>query len=355
MNEMTSLQRVQAVMRGEVPDRLPVIPQNFLFCAFTAGYHIGQINRNPAKMADSHRVCQEKYGYDGCVIDVDDATMAEACGARVIYRDENVATVDEHHPILNDLRDIDNLHMPNPYKDGRIPLWLETTQRLMEKIGDHVFIMGRADQGPFSLLSLLRGTENFMMDLITEDEATIFHAMEWATRAHTAFAKAQLAAGAHASSMGDAYASPNLISPDMYVKFALPYEKKATEQLADTGKPYSVHICGNTSSIIKQMGSIGCQILEVDWQMDLGLARKLIDEKTILMGNVNPSDPLVLGTPEAVSDLVRKCIDATKGIRYIISSGCAMGENTKPENMEALIRSAKLYGTYERLMELQAQ
>ena len=104
MVEMTSLQRVQAVMAGQTPDRVPVIPQGFMFSAKTAGYDIGAINRSPAKMAESHRISQEKYGYDGCVVDVDDATLAEACGAKVIFREHDVASVDEHHPVLSDLR-----------------------------------------------------------------------------------------------------------------------------------------------------------------------------------------------------------------------------------------------------------
>lgn len=85
MKEMTSLERVQAVLNGQLPDRLPVVPQSFMFSALTGGYHIGQINRNPAKMAECHRISQEKYGYDGCVIDVDDATLAEAWRAKVHY------------------------------------------------------------------------------------------------------------------------------------------------------------------------------------------------------------------------------------------------------------------------------
>ena len=224
MAEMTSLQRVQAVLAGQMPDRLPVIPQGFLFSAKTAGYDIGAINRSPAKMAESHLLCLEKYGYDGCVVDVDDATLAEACGAKVIFRDRDVASVDEHAPVLTDLRDIDRLSLPDPLKDGRICDWLETTQRLVEAVGDRVFVMGRADQGPFSLLCLLRGTQELMMDLLTEEEEVVCHALEWTTQAHIRFAQAQLQAGAHATSMGDAYASSDLISPDMYRTFAWPYE-----------------------------------------------------------------------------------------------------------------------------------
>lgn len=71
------------------------------------------------------------------------------------------------------------------------------------------------------------------------------------------------------------------------------------------------------------------------------------------MGNINPSDPLCTGTPETVRRLVRENIEKTKGVGFIISSGCAMGANTLPENMIAMMESAKEYGTYDQLLELQ--
>lgn len=353
MKEMTSLERVQAVLNGQVPDRLPVIPQSFMFSAKTAGYHIGEINRSPAKMAESHRISQEKYGYDGCVIDVDDATLAEACGAKVNFRDNDVASVDERNPALKDLAEIDSLHMPDPLKDGRICEWLETTERLMDMVGDHVFVMGRADQGPFSLLCLLRGAQNLMMDLMIKDEATIRHALEWATEAHIRFARAQLQVGAHATSMGDAYAGPNLISPALYRKFGFPYEKKVVDALQDLKGAYAIHICGNATKIVEDMGKTGAGILEIDWKTNMGEARKVVPDNVVLMGNINPSDPMFLGEPDTVRAQAKEIIEGTKGKGIILSSGCALGEGTKEENMRALVESAKLYGTYDQLCALQ--
>ena len=352
MAEMTSLERVQAVLGGREPDCLPVIPQGFMFSAVTAGYHIGEINRNPAKMAESHRISQEKYGYDGCVVDVDDATLAEACGARVIFREQDVASVDEHQPILEDLREIDDLKLPDPLQDGRICDWLETVERLVDAIGDRVFIMGRADQGPFSLLCLLRGTQDFMVDLLTEDEAVIRRALEWTTEAHTRFARAQLQAGAHATSMGDAYAGQNLISPEMYRNFAWPYEKQVAENLKDLEKPYSIHICGDATQIVGDMGRTGAKILEVDWMTDMGWARSQVGDEVVLMGNINPSDPMCIGTPDQVEAQVRSIVEKTGGRGVILSSGCALGANTRPENMEALVRAARRYGSREFLETL---
>ena len=352
MKTMTSLERVKAVLRGELPDQLPVLPQSFMFAMADAGYRIGQVNRDPALMAKCHLECMEKYGYDGCIIDVDDATLAEACGAEVIYREDNVAAVDENKPRLTDLREIDDLKKPDPQKDGRLPEWLETTSRIAEKIGSSAMVMGRADQGPFDLICLLRGTQEFMMDLLEEDEDVILHAIEWATDVHIAFAKAQLAAGANVTSMGDSYAGPNLVSPDVYRKFALPFEKIVVENVQTPQLPYSIHICGDTNFIIGDMGQTGARILEVDWKLDMKKARQILPENTVLMGNVNPSDPLYLGTPQQVEKIVRQNVEDTLGYGLFISSGCAIGANTPPENFRALVEAGRKYGSYEYVMGL---
>ena len=126
------------------------------------------------------------------------------------------------------------------------------------------------------------------------------------------------------------------------------------ENLRHTGMPYSVHICGDTNRIVPLMGQTGARILEVDWKVDMGAARKAVPEDVVLMGNLNPSDPLCLGTPDQVRQQAKGIIEATRGKGLILSSGCAMGANTKPENMEAMVASARLYGTREQLEALQA-
>lgn len=342
-----------AVLNGETPDFLPVVPQSFMFAVETAGMKISDVNKCGRKMAEAHLVSQEKYGYDGCVVDFDDATIAEAVGAKVIFREDEPATVDEEQPVLKDLRDVYDLSLPDPLKSGRICEWLEATSRLCEKIGDRVFIMGRADQGPFSIACLLRGTTQFMMDLMTEDPGLIRDVLDYCRRVSVVFAKAQKDAGAHTTSIGDAFAGPNLISPDMYRKFAWEPEKKVTEEVQDYGIPFSIHICGNTNGIIRDMGTTGAKILEVDWMLDMREARSVVPENTVLMGNIDPSFPLVLGTPEQIDEAVKNVIEATNGRRHIISSGCAMGRNTPPENFKAFIKAARKYGAYDEIVRLQ--
>mgnify|MGYP006272307389 CR=1 FL=1 len=351
MNPLSPKERCLKVLNGELPDRIPVIPQSFMFSLEEAGYQMKDVVKNPSAMAKSHVICQEKYGYDGCVIDFDDATLAEACGAKVIYRDDEPAVVDESDVVLKDLRDVEQLELPDP-NSGRIPVWLETTKLLVDAIGDNVFVMGRADQGPFTLACLLRGTSQFMMDIVTEDKELIHKVIDYCRQACVIFAKAQKDAGAHITSIGDALAGPNLISPDMFREFALQPEIALTKEVQDYGIPYSIHICGNTTDIISDMASTKADVLEIDYQIDIGMARKRVDDNIVLMGNVNPSDPLVFGTPEEVKEASRLVIEKCKGRGLILSSGCAMGRKTPTANLKAMINAADQYGRYEQIMEM---
>ncbi len=348
---MTSRERCLAVLRGERPDILPVIPQSFMFAVETAGMKIGDVSKNGRKMAQAHVVSHDKYGYDGCVIDFDDAAIAEAIGSEVIFRDDEPAIVDESKPLLKDLRDIYDLELPT-VSSGRLSEWLEATSRLREALGDDVFIMGRADQGPFSIACLLRGASQFMMDLVLEDKQLIDDVLTFCRKASAIFAKAQKDAGADITSIGDAFAGPNLISPDMYREFALQPEIDLVKDVQDYGIPMSVHICGNTNGIIEDMGKTGAKVLEVDWELDMQHAREILPESTVLMGNIDPSFPLVLGTPDQVDQAVKDLVSKTRGVGHIISSGCAIGRNTPPENFKAFIAAARKYGTREYIDSL---
>jgi len=345
MREMTGLERCMTVLGGGAADRVPVVPQTFMFAAETAGIKVGELAHSADKMVEAQLACQAEYGYDGCVIDFDDASLAEACGAKVVFREDDPAIVDEADVVVKDLRDVGELRLPDPWRDGRLPVWLEATRLLKARLGGRALVMGRADQGPFSLACLLRGPQNLMMDLLDDACETGIHALiDYCRRACAVFAKAQKAAGADATSIGDAFAGPNLISPELYRKFALEPETRLTHEVRAAGIPFSIHICGNTTSIIADMGRTGADILEVDWQLDMGTARRAVPAATVLMGNINPSEPMAFGTPEHVEAAVRDIVDATGGRGLFLSSGCALGRNTKPENMRALMAAAEKYG-----------
>ena len=75
---MTGLKKCMSVLEGKKNKEIPVVPQAFLFALEMIGYQMKGVVFSPENMAKAHQICQQKFGYDGCIIDFDDATITEA-------------------------------------------------------------------------------------------------------------------------------------------------------------------------------------------------------------------------------------------------------------------------------------
>ena len=64
-----------------------------------------------------------------------------------------------------------------------IQLWIEAVRLLKEHFRDDIFIRGNCDQAPFTLASMMRGTQNWMLDLMMADENLIFRLLDYCTDA----------------------------------------------------------------------------------------------------------------------------------------------------------------------------
>ena len=93
------------------------------------------------------------------MIDFDDASLAEACGAKVIFQDEEPAIVDETVPVVRDWTDLDTLRPPDPWNDGLLPVLLEATG------GHGIFLSSRCVLGrntkPENLMARIEASGRF--------------------------------------------------------------------------------------------------------------------------------------------------------------------------------------------------
>ncbi len=85
------------------------------------------------------------------------------------------------------------------------------------------------------------------------------------------FGRAQVETGVDIVGLGDAAAS--LVGPQIYEEFVLPYEKRLVDGLHAMGTKVRLHICGNTNRILAGMGSLGCEIVDIDSKVSLAKAR----------------------------------------------------------------------------------
>lgn len=333
--------RVAAALRGEKPDRVPVMLHNFMMAAREAGLTMKRYREDPAAIAGSFVRAVETYGYDGILVDVDTATLAGALGVPVERPEDEPALV--RGARLASLAEVEGLEPPDVARDPRVQVWLEAVRLLVRHFGSEVHVRGNCDQAPFSLASMMRGAADWMMDLMDEDnheraERLLDHCAEAALQ----FVRLMAAAGAHMVSSGDSPAGPDLVAPRLYRAFALPWEKRLVDEAHRLGLPYALHVCGRTDRILDDMVATGADALELDHKTDARLARDVLKDRATFIGNLDPSGVLALGAPDLVERKTRELLAVfADSPRFILNAGCAIPPTTPPENLRAMIRAAR--------------
>jgi uroporphyrinogen decarboxylase len=125
------------------------------------------------------------------------------------------------------------LPVPDPKKDGRMPVLLEAIRRIKDEFGDSVVVVGRTE-APFSSVALLYGIEETML-LPLMDPELLQKTLDYFVEVQTAFGLAQREAGADAVWFGDCNASGHLMSESYYGEYAKPSVTRVVKEYDRAG------------------------------------------------------------------------------------------------------------------------
>ncbi len=142
-------------------------------------------------------------------------------------------------------------------------------------------------------------------------------------------------------------------SPDIFRELALPVLKHTTERAFEMGIPTHVHSCGPETELVK-MAAEETKLTVIDpleippmGDSDLADIKKKYGDKIILKGNLHTTDVMLEGTPQDVINASKKAIDdAASGGGFILSTGDQCGRDTPDENLTAMVDTARSYGKY---------
>lgn len=350
---MTSRERAELAMRGEQPDRVPVVPLvDTSYAAACYGAPVSECFLNPETHARALvHVLERHPGIDGVSINI-------GLSAGVIARrsatasDHFVETVDgtEWQIPMNDIGTPVS-HAIDAFDDPRIgtldvlrPHIVETLRAIpADALRDYDISAGLT--GPFSQIAFLMGVERVLVAMREEPEA-LKAATEKRVRLALDWAEEMAGLGAPSVWIGEGVASSSLISPRQYEEFVLPYEQRVAARLRELGVPSVLHICGKATRMLESMARSGCDCFEADWQVDLSEAKATIGDRMSIKGNLHTT-ALVHDEPQKVFEAARDAIQKAKsGGGFILSSGCALGRDTPPANVEAMARAAREFGGY---------
>jgi len=337
---MTGNERIKAALKGDKPDKIPVMLHNFMMAAREKNVTMAQYRDNPKIIAECFIDAVDRYRYDGILVDIDTVTLAGAVGVPVDFPVNDPART--HNGSLENLKDALILKPAKVESYKYIQIWLEAVRILKDYYKSEIYIRGNCDQAPFSLASMMRGAQNWMIDLMMGPEEQICALLDYCTDACSQFVTLMAQTGCDMVSNGDSPAGPEMISADMYEKFALPYEKKIVEVAHKAGLPYTLHICGNTDVILELMLTTGADALELDYKTDVTRILNCFNNKATFIGNIDPSGVLALGSVDDVKKKTMELLSVWKNSnRFILNAGCALPPDTPSENLKMMIDTAR--------------
>lgn len=336
---MNGYQRVNCALVGKWPDKRPIVLHNFMHAAKEAGFTMKQYYSNPENAAKAHIQAAEKYGLDGILWDIDTAVLASAVGVPIDLPENEPARV--HDPLLTNLEDVENLELPDITNNERVQVAVEGFRIVKSWFGDEIHLRGNADQAPFSLASMMRSPAEWMMDLIMNPELC-HKLLKFCTAVVKAFIQLFADAGAHLISNGDSPAGPEMISPEQYTEYALPYEKEIVDYTHSLNLPYMLHICGNTRLILDEMPKTGMDAVELDYKTDVQLIFEKYNDSITFSGNIDPSGVIANGSRNMVKQKVNELLNIYKSSpRFIMNAGCAIPPGAPEENIRTLVETTR--------------
>ncbi len=339
---LSSRERVLRLFKREKTDYIPVFSGmgNITVHGLEKyGYKFAEIHTDARKMANMAASTFQLFGFECAVAPFDMGIEAEALGCEINYyphRAEGILYPTVKEPLAEKLVDLD-LRLPSDLASaGRIPLVTEALRLLKEKVGDQVAI-GSYVLGPYLIAAQVVDIGNLAKSCFKRPDL-VSQTLEKTTDLIISLARIYREAGADYISIREMGAGPDILSPNIFKSLIRPHLERV---FASIESPKILHMCGDTNSIVDQMGACGAEIISVEERNNVAESRKKLGPDALIFGNIAGYDVLAVGKPADVDRAVKEAI--ANGVNAVWP-GCDIWPEAPKENIEALMAAGRKYG-----------
>lgn len=379
---MTSRERLLTVLRGGIPDCVPVAPDfsNMIPARMTGKPFWDLYLRNDPPIWEAYIACAKHFGIDSMMDGYfpfqwpSDGVDPRPWEPFIVFRDaerlvtqasylENGKRVWQERVNVYYVADPPTCWL-NPAKIGlpAVPTWFEPVagiqpvdlgvaglRRVKALLGDQGLV------GVFITFSCITGNEEMIYHFADHPEELEQVKANRLAEVERRFADVMAMPPEDRPDFLCVGGSGTLVfqSPDFFRQHALPAVKRAIELATAAGIPTHVHSCGPEKELVRilteETSLTVIDPLEIPPMGDCDLAelKRLYGQKIVLKGNLHTTEVMLRGRPEDVIAASRKAIDdAAAGGRFILSTGDQCGRDTPDENLRAMIETARTYGRY---------
>lgn len=339
---MTPKQRILRTIYQKEIDRLPIQIDFAGACLDKMSRHWGLAgDREMVPFLDNHLV----YAYLSDA--VGDIKARQIGTGDVSYDDWGVGyqNVSEGpSPVSYPLADM-NRWASYRFPDANAPGLLDRAQRVVRDFGDEYMVTSYQIFSLFERAWLLRGFENFLVDMMLErDFAETL--LDKITDYSVTVAKRYVAAGVTCGRVADDYGGKTgmLFSPAMWRDMIKPRLKKIYAVYQEAGIPVLHHSCGDILPILPDLVEMGAKVLNPVQPdaMDITTLKERFGDALVFYGGISTMGALAAGTSAEVREDVRRTISILgKGGGYIIAPSQGITSEVTAENIEALRLAAR--------------
>jgi uroporphyrinogen decarboxylase len=173
-----------------------------------------------------------------------------------------------------------------------------------------------------------------------------------------AYLNEQIEAGAQAVMIFDSWGG--VLADGAFQQFSLAYTARVLSRLKrnhDGAVVPRIVFTKGGGPWLEEMGGLDCEVLGLDWTVNLARARALVGDRKALQGNLDPN--ILFAQPAQIEAEAAKVLDsfgtphvgAGNGPSHIFNLGHGISQHTPPDHVQALVNAVH---THSRRLRTQA-
>jgi uroporphyrinogen decarboxylase len=248
------------------------------------------------------------------------------------------------HPVRT-AADIAKLRAPDPESD--LKYVLDAVRLIRRELNGRIPLIGFAGS-PWTVATYMvegGGSKTFglIKRMLYQSPAELHRLLDILADATALYLNAQIAAGAQAVMVFDTWGG--VLTPAQYAEFSLHYMARIIASLtreADGRRVPNIVFTKGGGAWLPAIAAIGCDAVGVDWTTDLGAARRAVEDRVALQGNLDPS--ALLAPAEVVRAETRRVLESFgAGPGHVFNLGHGITPDVDPERVSVLIEAVQAY------------
>ena len=276
-------------------------------------------------------------GVDACIIFSDILVVPEAMGMK-LFIEEGGGGPRFENPVRS-REDIIKLAIPDPNRE--LKFVMDALRLTRKNLNNRVPLIGFAGS-PWTLATYMvegKGSKNFrtIKELLYSNPKDAHTLLDKLARTVALYLNAKIEAGAQAVQIFDTWGG--ILPPDEFKEFSLRYIEQVLTLLKRNGAP-TIVFCKDCGHSIEAIADTGCDVVGLDWSIDIAKARMMVGSYVALQGNLDPA--MLYAHPEGIRNGVKKILEKFgKGSGHIFNLGHGILPDTSVEHAKVFVQAVK--------------